>query len=122
MPQGGEHKLTTALVIAVLNNGSLAHAEAMFAQMTGLRIGLIRRLAAESGGEGLAMAARAIHMSREDFSTIYLLWRKLKSRDGFVPTADHGKALDFFDSAPQDRVVSVINRWRKDPEKLFATG
>ena len=34
----------------------------------------------------------------------------------------YGKALDFFDSAPQDRVVSVINRWRKDPEKLFATG
>jgi hypothetical protein len=90
--------------------------------MTGLRIGLVRRLAAESGGEGLAMAARAIHMSREDFSAIYLLWRKLKSRDGFVSTNDHGKALDFFDSAPQDRVMSVMNRWRKDPEKLFATG
>ena len=94
MPKGAEHKLTTTLVIAVLNSGGLARAEAMFAQMTGLRVGL-RGARGESGGEGLITAARAIHMSREDFSTIYLLWRKLKSRDGFVSTSDHGKALDF---------------------------
>ena len=52
-------------------------------------------------------------MAREEFATIYLLWRKAQSQDGLVAAGALGGALDLFDTIPQDRVEVEIAHWRR---------
>ena len=73
----------------------------------------MQRFVKESNGESIAVAARAIGMAREEFATIYLLWRKAQSQDGLVAAGALGGALDLFDTIPQDRVEIEIGHWRR---------
>jgi hypothetical protein len=96
-----------------LRRGERAMAEAMFAKMANLPMGLVQRFVKENNGESIAIAARAIGMAREEFATIYLLWRKAQSQDGLVAAGALGGALDLFDTIPQERVEVEISHWRR---------
>ena len=112
-PPDPRFRLSPRLMIETLRRGALAQAEAMFAKMANLPMPVVRRFARESNGEHIAVAARAIGMAREEFATIYLLWKKAQSRDGLVAAADLGTALDLFDTIPQDRIEMEISGWRE---------
>jgi hypothetical protein len=93
--------------------------EAMFAQAAELRLALIHRLLYEIGGNGIAVIARALRLSREEFATIYLLTRR--ARPGLGGGAvDLGRALGFYDKVAGDAALKVLERWRRDPQYLFA--
>jgi hypothetical protein len=115
-------RLTPRLMSDSLRRGDLARAEAMFAQMAGIPAPLIRRFAKENDGESVAIAARGIGMSREEFATLYLLWRKARSANGLVSAGELGAALDRFDTVDQDRVDSLMADWRHTdgPDSLSA--
>jgi uncharacterized protein (DUF2336 family) len=113
-------RLSPRLVVETLRRGERAQAEAMFAQMAALPMDLVRRFAKERDGESIAVAARAIGMAREEFATIYLLWKKAQSRDGLVAAAELGTALDLFDTIPQDRVAARVVEWRQSAHILSA--
>jgi uncharacterized protein (DUF2336 family) len=106
-------RLSPRLMVETLRRGERAMAEAMFAKMAALPIALVQRFVKESIGESIAVAARAIGMAREEFATIYLLWRKAQSQDGLVAAGALGGALDLFDTIPQDRVEVEIGHWRR---------
>jgi hypothetical protein len=106
-------RLSPRLMIETLRRGELVQAEAMFAQMAALPMPLLRRIAKDADGASAAIAARAIGMSREEFATLYLLWRKARSPDGLVAAGDLGTALDLFDTIPQDRVEVEVAKWRR---------
>jgi uncharacterized protein (DUF2336 family) len=106
-------RLSPRLMVETLRRGERAMAEAMFARMANLPIGLVQRFVKENNGESIAIAARAIGMAREEFATIYLLWRKAQSQDGLVAAGALGGALDLFDTIPQDRVEIEIAHWRR---------
>lgn len=106
-------RLSPRLMVETLRRGERAMAEAMFARMANLPIGLVQRFVKENNGESIAIAARAIGMAREEFATIYLLWRKAQSQDGLVAAGALGGALDLFDTIPQDRVEVEISHWRR---------
>jgi uncharacterized protein (DUF2336 family) len=106
-------RLSPRLMVETLRRGERAMAEAMFARMANLPIGLVQRFVRENNGESIAIAARAIGMAREEFATIYLLWRKAQSQDGLVAAGALGGALDLFDTIPQDRVEVEISHWRR---------
>jgi uncharacterized protein (DUF2336 family) len=106
-------RLSPRLMVETLRHGERAMAEAMFAKMAGLPMGLVQRFVKENNGESIAVAARAIGMAREEFATIYLLWRKAQSQDGLVAAGALGAALDLFDTIPQDRVEAEIADWRR---------
>lgn len=121
-PEPGEHgapqpdprfRLSPRLMVETLRRGERAMAEAMFAKMADLPMALVQRFVKESNGESIAVAARAIGMAREEFATIYLLWRKAQSQDGLVAAGALGGALDLFDTVPQDRVEVEIGHWRR---------
>jgi uncharacterized protein (DUF2336 family) len=126
-------KLTARLMIQTLRRGEVPMFEAMFAQMCDLRLALVQKLLYEPGGNGLAIAARAMRLSREEFATMYLLTRR--SRPGGSPGAgqapgstrgavggavDLGRALGFYDKVGIDTAQKVLERWRRDPNYLFA--
>ncbi|MES1152292.1 MAG: DUF2336 domain-containing protein [Dongia sp.] len=105
-------RLSPRLMSDTLRRGELVHAEAMFARMAGLPAPLIRGFAKEGDGESIAIAARGIGMSREEFATLYLLWRKARSANGLVSAGELGAALDRFDTVAEDRVESLMADWR----------
>ena len=112
-------KLTARLMIQTLRRGEVPMFEAMFAQAAELRLALIHRLLYEVGGNGIAVIARGLRLSREEFATIYLLTRR--ARPGLGGGAvDLGRALGFYDKVAGDAALKVLERWRRDPQYLFA--
>jgi uncharacterized protein (DUF2336 family) len=109
-------RLSPRLMVETLRRGERAMAEAMFARMANLPMALVQRFVKENNGESVAIAARAIGMAREEFATIYLLWRKAQSQDGLVAAGALGGALDLFDTIPQDRVEVEISHWRRSAQ------
>jgi uncharacterized protein (DUF2336 family) len=117
---GADRQLTPRLLLQALRKGEVQLFEAMFAEMSGLRLRLIERIAYEPGGQGLAVAARGIGLNREEFATIFLLTRRARAgQAGFAP-ADLGRALEFFDRLSHAAAETVLTRWRRDPDYLFA--
>ena len=112
-PPDPRFRLSPRLMVETLRRGERAMAEAMFAKMAGLPMALVQRFVKENNGASIAVAARAIGMAREEFATIYLLWRKAQSQDGLVAAGALGGALDLFDTVPQDRVEVEIGHWRR---------
>jgi hypothetical protein len=106
-------RLSPRLMVETLRRGERAMAEAMFARMANLPLGMVQRFVKVNDGESIAIAARAIGMAREEFATIYLLWRKAQSQDGLVAAGALGGALDLFDTIPQDRVEVEVAQWRR---------
>jgi uncharacterized protein (DUF2336 family) len=117
---GEGRKLTPRLLMQTLRRGEVPLFEAMLAEMAGLRPALIRRLCYEQGGQGLAVVARGIGLSREEFASIYLLTRKARPGGMSVDPADLGRALEFFDRINHGNAATVIGRWRRDPDYLYA--
>lgn len=122
---GDGRQLTPRLLLQTLRKGEVQLFEAMFAEMSGLRLKLVNRLAYEPGGQGLAVAARGIGLNREEFATIFLLTRRARvgqggaGQPGFAP-AELGRALEFFDRLTHAAADTVLTRWRRDPDYLFA--
>ncbi|WP_395021814.1 DUF2336 domain-containing protein [Dongia sp.] len=117
---GEGRKLTPRLLMQTLRRGEVPLFEAMLAEMAGLRPALIRRLCYEQGGQGLAVVARGIGLSREEFASIYLLTRKARPGGTSMDPADLGRALEFFDRINHGNAATVIGRWRRDPDYLYA--
>lgn len=117
---GEGRKLTPRLLMQTLRRGEVPLFEAMLAEMAGLRPALIRRLCYEQGGQGLAVVARGIGLSREEFASIYLLTRKARPGGASLDPADLGRALEFFDRINHGNAATVIGRWRRDPDYLYA--
>jgi uncharacterized protein (DUF2336 family) len=117
---GDARQLTPRLMLQALRKGEIQLFEAMFAEMSGLRLQLVNRLAYEPGGQGLAVASRGIGLNREEFATIFLLTRRARSAAGAFAPADLGRALEFFDRLTHAAAETVLTRWRRDPDYLFA--
>jgi hypothetical protein len=112
-------KLTARLMIQTLRRGEIPMFEAMFAQASGLRLALVNRLLYEVGGNGIAVIARGLRLTREEFATISLLTRR--ARPGLGGGAvDLGRALGFYDKVGTEAAMKVLERWRRDPQYLFA--
>jgi uncharacterized protein (DUF2336 family) len=117
---GDGRKLTPRLLMQTLRRGEIPLFEAMLAEMSALRPALIRRLCYEPGGQGLAVLARGTGLSREEFASIYLLTRKARPGGASIDPADLGRALEFFDRINHGNAATVIGRWRRDPDYLYA--
>src|SRR5215475_11267291 len=67
----------------------------------------------------VANSSRVRRRAREEFATIYLLTRR--ARPGLGGGAvDLGRALGFYDKVATDAAQKVLERWRRDPQYLFA--
>jgi uncharacterized protein (DUF2336 family) len=117
---GEGRKLTPRLLMQTLRRGEVPLFEAMLAEMAGLRPSLIRRICYEPGGQGLAVVARGTGLSREEFASIYLLTRKARPGGASMDPADLGRALEFFDRINHGNAATVIGRWRRNPDYLYA--
>jgi hypothetical protein len=113
-------QLTPTLLLQTLRRGEVPLFEAMLAALAQIRLTLVRRFCYESGGQALAVVARGIGLSREEFATVYLLTRKARPGAGATDPADLGRALEFYDRVDNQTAQLVLGRWRRDPGYLHA--
>jgi uncharacterized protein (DUF2336 family) len=117
---GKTKQLTPRLLLQTLRRGEIQLFEAMMAEMGGLRLDLVRRIIYEPGGQALALASRGIGLNREEFAAIFMLTRKSKPNQASLTPAETNKALEFFDRLSHTAAETVLQRWRRDPDYLFA--
>lgn len=117
---GGTKAVTPQLLLQTLRKGEVRLFETMFAQLTGLRAKLIRRFVFEPGGEGLAIACKAVGMAKPDFGSIFLLSRSARPGDKSVDPGEVNKAMNFYDRINFNTAMKVVARWKLDPDYLYA--
>ncbi len=74
----------------------------------------------EPGGEGLAIACRAVEVSKADFASIFLLSRSARPGDKVVDPSELTRVLDLYDRIKLDTAHQVVEHWRLDHDYLFA--
>ena len=115
-----KNAITPQLLLQTLRKGEVKMFEGMFAQASGLRGTLSRRLIFEPGGEGLAIACKAIGMTKPDFGSMFLLSRSARPGDKSVDPKEVTRVMTFFDRIQPDTAKKVVSRWKLDPNYLFA--
>lgn len=115
-----EGRLTVDMLIQVLRQGEIALFEALFAEMTKLRLRLVRRIVYEPGGEGLVIACRALEIEKPQFTSIFLMSRKGRPGDQRVDPEELSRVLALFDRVQPAAAQVVIRRWQRDPQYLYA--
>ncbi len=113
-------KITPQLLVQSLRQGEVALFEALFAQLSGLRLNLIRRLLFEPGGEGLAIVCRAIEIDKPTFASLFMLSRRARPAERVTNPRDLTNVLALFDRINTAAARAVVARWRRDPDFLYA--
>ncbi len=112
--------ITPQLLVQTLRQGEVALFESLLAELCRLRRALVKRIVFEPGGQGLAVIARAIGISKPDFASIFLLSRSARPGDKVVDPGELSRVLAFYDRVQPTGATRLIERMRLDPEYLQA--
>jgi uncharacterized protein (DUF2336 family) len=115
-----ENKITPELLVETLRQGEVSLFEDLFAELTGLRPKLVRRFIFEPGGQGLAVACKAVSIAKSEFASIFLLSRSARPGEKIVDPDELSGVLAFFDGVQPLTAKKVLKRWHRDPDFLFA--
>jgi uncharacterized protein (DUF2336 family) len=113
-------KITPSLLIQTLRQGEITLFEDLFARLTGLSTVAVRRSIFEPGGEGLAIACKAVGIDKPEFTSIFLLSRSARPGDKTVDPSELSAVVSLFDRIRPHSAIKVLRRWRLDPNFLFA--
>lgn len=108
-----EGQVTWEMLIQTLRQGEVALFEALFAALSGLGPARVRIVLYESGGEGLAIACRALDMPKPAFATIYLLARRGRPDTHTIGADELSRALTLFGTVKTDHAKTVLEGWRR---------
>jgi uncharacterized protein (DUF2336 family) len=115
-----ELAITPQLLVQSLRQGEIALFEAMFSKLTGIRLKLVRRLLFERGGEGLAIACRAMQIDAPLFASIYLLSRKARPSDPPPVRGEVKRILELYEQISPEAAGHLLKKWQRDHEFLKA--
>lgn len=113
-------QLNTGFALKSLRQGEVHLFEIALAKLCGLRTDLMRRLVYEPGGEALAMACRALDMDLQVFLTIFDLTRVAQGGNLQQQKQARSHLQQFYGNLAEADAISVVRRWRQDPEYLQA--
>lgn len=106
--------------VSLLRKGGVLRFVDKLAEATGLRVGLVRRLLFEEGGEGLAIACKAIGIGKDSFLNIFLQFRSGRIGDKRVAPDEVSKAASFYHHLDLKSAQAMLRRWQRDPDYLNA--
>lgn len=115
-----EGRLNTDLLIALLEEGLVPLFLAVFRRMTGLSDILARRIMFEPGGEGLAIACKALKTDPEAFQRLFILSRQSRPVTKKVLKRDTRKTMELYERISSDTAWDVLHRWRRGSDYLAA--
>ena len=109
-----------SLLIRALRDGEVTLFITMFRRLTSLREDLVNRILFEPGGEGLAIACKAVGISVEEYSTIFTLTRLAMSENDRPDSKGTEKIIAFYDRISMEASREVLVRWRRNVDYLAA--
>lgn len=112
--------INASLLIQTLRQGEISLFIDLFARATGLQPVVVRRSIFEPGGEGLAIACKAIGFTKPDFTSIYLLSRSARPGDKVIDPSELSSVVSLFERIQAESAMKVLRRWRLNPDFLFA--
>ena len=113
-------QISPRLLVQTLRQGEIPLFEALLAEMSGLRLRLVRRLLFEPGGEGLAVCCRGLEIDKPTFATIFLLSRRARPSERSMDPRELSRVLSFFENVRAEAARAVLARWQRDPDLLHA--
>lgn len=108
------------ILMGLLRKGEISMFLDKFTALTRLRLALVRRLLFEPGGEGLAIACKAIGIDKSTFVTIFLRFRQGRLGHKEVEDQELSRSLSFFDETSAVAARAILRRWQRDPDYLNA--
>ena len=109
-----QRKVTPDFLIQVLRQGEVPLFEALFGELSGLKAPRLQSVLYDSGGEGLAIACRAMAMPKPTFATIFLLSRRGHTGKQIVDPRELSRALLLFDKIVPAAAAEVMKGWSRD--------
>jgi uncharacterized protein (DUF2336 family) len=107
---GASGEISADLLIDALRQGEVELFRSLFARLTGLRQTLVNRLIFEPGGEGLAIACKAVGLNAAEFLAIFALTRGARPDGGEPPCVDA-----FFATIERRAAQRTLKSWRRNP-------
>ena len=109
-----QRKVTPDFLVQVLRQGEVPLFEALFGELSGLKAPRLQSVLYESGGEGLAIACRAMAIPKPTFATIFLLSRRGHTGKQIVDPRELSRALLLFDKIVPAAAAEVMKGWCRD--------
>lgn len=100
--------LNMTAIMDTLRRGQIKSYIAMMSVYTHLPVAAIRDVIEQSSGRKLAVLCRALELHKGDFSTMYLLTHRVRSRDRLVNHNELLAALSYFDRVPVDTAKKLM--------------
>lgn len=88
--------LTVNLMLGTLRRGQITPFIAQFAAFSGLKPQTVCEMLAQKSGQGLAIASKALEISKADFVSIYLLTNRVRNETAMVQVKDMTKAVEYY--------------------------
>ena len=110
-------EITPRLLVQTLRQGEVALFEALFATLTKIRLALAGRLLFEPGGEGLAIACRAVGIEAPVFASIFVLSRRARPHDAPPLPGDVSRVIRFYNSLRRSDAEALLGKWRRQSER-----
>jgi len=112
--------ITPEMLVQTLSDGEIPLFFAILSDLTKLNDVLVRRIVFEKGGEGIAIACKAIGLGEIDFITIFRKSRRVAPGRGDATRADVNAILDLYRGFEQEDAQKVVEMWNGDREYLSA--
>jgi len=111
---------TPDMMLKTLLDGEIPLFLALFSDLTKINDQLVRRIVFEEGGEGIAIACKAIGFSDIQFATIFRKSRRVTPNRAEATRTEVNNILDLYSNIKRNEAVKVVNMWRRDTEYLAA--
>ncbi len=115
-----EGKVSPELMVRALQDGEVRLFVNLMSQAANLREDLIMRFVLEPGGEGLAVACKALKLSDYEYQRVFTYCRKARPNQEDQTEKSVAAAIKFFRNVDKDAAVEVVKRWRRDKNYLSA--
>ncbi len=105
-------------MMRVLRRGQIASFIAQFSVHSGMSAQTVHDILAQEKGQGLAIACKALGISKPDFMSFFLLSNKIRyPGDGIVDQAELGSALGYYDRVEYARAQKILQASQEDAIK-----
>ncbi len=102
--------LNLELMFESLNNGEIAPFIAQFAEYTSISARKIHDFLKQSCPKGMAIACRAFGIQKNEFSKIYLMTHRMRSKRRLVNHKDMMDVLQYFDKVRPEVAMRIVKR------------
>lgn len=104
------NQLNLDLMMETLNKGMIPSFIAQFSEYTGISARRIHDFLRQPCPKGMAIACRAFRIQKSDFSRIYLMTNRMRSRDRLVNHKDMLDVLKYFDKVRPEVAFRIVMR------------